>query len=599
MPSFRSLLCAAAAIALAAPFPAIAQDTQDEEDANAASEIVVTSTRVRQGGAQDIKHFRAMADIEGLPRPEGISVEGLMGDYDLTLPAAAQSCRQTFCLVAESMPASFVGRPDDLLFAGIGFASNIDAATWHRAPVNLVAVVDKSGSMSGTPLALVRASLRQIVGQMQDDDQLSIVLYGDTSHVYLQPTPVRRGRDAILTAIDRIESAGSTFMEAGLKVGYETAFASAPAFKGTTRLMLFTDEQPNVGRTDADGFMTMARAASQRGIGLTTIGVGVQFGDALAMKVSSVRGGNLFFIADQADVKSTFEKQLDYMVSELAHDLRITMKPAAGYRLSGIFGVPGETMTETPEGETVITVPSVFLSTNGGGIFVTLAKASDRTDLPAARLAPGAELLGLSLDYRMATGGETRSDRLAIAAPEAAASPQLRQASLLVDEYLALKGAATAFHTKGDPKAAYALLKDFSGRLSTADLTEMNKEKKLVGQMLEKAAFFAGYAGEAPPSLRPLALQGRWTIRRQTGFTDLKRGDQLAFTDDREMETYRKTAGFDDPEETEHYEVNERQLHLTSSRLVFSYRVDGDTMVLRTRDNDGTGQIVLDRVTTN
>jgi len=599
MPSFRSLLCAAAAIALAAPFPATAQDKQDQEDET--SEIVVTSSlRVRQGGAQDIKHFRAMADIEGLPRPEGISVEGLMGDYDLTLPAAAQSCRQAFCLVAESMPASFVGRPDDLLFAGIGFASNIDAATWHRAPVNLVAVVDKSGSMSGTPLALVRASLRQVASQMHDDDQMSIILYGDTSHVHLQPTMVRGGREAILAAIDGIQSAGSTFMEAGLKVGYETAFASAPAFKGTTRLMLFTDEQPNVGRTDADGFMTMARKASQRGIGLTTIGVGVQFGDALAMKVSSVRGGNLFFIADQADVKSTFEKQLDYMVSELAHDLRITMKPAAGYRLSGIFGVPGETMTETPEGETVITVPSVFLSTNGGGIFVTLAKASDRADLPAARLAPGAELLGLSLDYVMANGGAPLSDRLAIAAPESsAASPQLRQAGLLVDEYLALKGAATAFHTKGDPKAAYALLKDFSSRLSTADLTDMGKEQKLVGQMMEKAALFAGYAGEAPPSLRPLALQGRWTIRRQTGFTDLKRGDQLAFTEDREMETYRKTAGFDDPDETEDYEVNERQLHLTSSRLVFSYRVDGDTMVLRTRDNDNIGQIVLDRVTTN
>ena len=73
-------------------------------------------------------------------------------------------------------------------------------------------------------------------------------------------------------------------MEAGLKVGYETAFATAPAFRGNTRLMLFTDEQPNVGRTDADSFIGMAEAASRRGIGLTTIGVGVQFDATLATR---------------------------------------------------------------------------------------------------------------------------------------------------------------------------------------------------------------------------------------------------------------------------------------------------------------------------
>jgi hypothetical protein len=43
-------------------------------------------------------------------------------------------------------------------------------------------------------------------------------------------------------------------------------------FDGTTRVMLFTDEQPNVGRTDATSFAAMAEEASRGGIGLTTIG---------------------------------------------------------------------------------------------------------------------------------------------------------------------------------------------------------------------------------------------------------------------------------------------------------------------------------------
>ena len=52
----------------------------------------------------------------------------------------------------------------------------------------------------------------------------------------------------------------------------------------------------------------MAIAHSREGVGLTTIGVGVQFGAELATKISSVRGGNLYFIRDEADVESAVQR---------------------------------------------------------------------------------------------------------------------------------------------------------------------------------------------------------------------------------------------------------------------------------------------------
>src|ERR1700712_1099818 len=82
--------------------------------------------------------------------------------------------------------------------------------------------------------------------------------------------------------IDQIGIGGSTNMEAGLKVGYQVAAGTAGGFHGTTRLMLFTDERPNVGATDKESFMGMARAGSKRGFGLTTVGVGTQFGAEVA-----------------------------------------------------------------------------------------------------------------------------------------------------------------------------------------------------------------------------------------------------------------------------------------------------------------------------
>jgi Ca-activated chloride channel family protein len=585
-----SALAVLAAPALAQDAPA-APPPPEEEEIHEYDSIIVTGTmRVRQGGAQDVRHFRSVAAAgTTMPRPESLTLEGLMGEHDLTLPGG-RACDQLFCLTTEAMAASLPTRPDDRLFVGLGFTSNVDAATWQREPLNLVAVVDKSGSMSGPPLELVRKSLRQIVGQMREGDQVSIVLYGDVSHLYLAPTGIGRDRDKVLAAIDAIQSAGSTNMEAGLKVGYETAFASRPAFRGSTRLMLFTDEQPNVGRTDAESFIGMAEAASKQGIGLTTIGVGVQFDGALAAKVSSARGGNLYFISNEEEVKGVFEKQLDTMVSEIAHDVRIALTPREGYKLSGVFGVPDGLMASAPDGTVTITVPTAFLSTNGGGIFASLAKASDREHLPAPALDGSAPLMEVSLSYVAAKDGKAGADRLLVSNPDPSPSPQLRLAHMLVDEYFVLRDASLAFHRDGKPKQSFALLSGLKSRIEGSGLAKIDAEKKLVGEMLAQAALFSGYGGEQPKALRPLAVRGTWEVIRASGIEKVRRGDRVSFGEDEELVTTPRGGEVEYGE----YKINERQIFFPEQDLVFNYRANGDRLTLV--HERGAATILLKRI---
>lgn len=585
-------------LALVLPAPAaLAQEApaQEEQEDEGAYDVVVTGMRVRQGGAQDIRHFRKVALESGMPRPESLTVEGLMGEHDLTIATGAK-CAQLFCLSTEAMAAALPTRPDDRLFVGLGFESNVDAATWQRAPLNLVAVVDKSGSMAGAPLALVRNSLRQIAGQMRAGDRMAIVLYGDRSHVWLQPTDIAANRAGVLAAIDGIESAGSTNMEAGLEVAYRTAFAGAPDFKGSTRVMLFTDEQPNVGRTDAASFMGMAQNASRNGIGLTTIGVGLQFGASLATRVSSVRGGNLFFVANEDEVKSVFGAEFDTMVSEIAHDLVLTMVPAAGYSVSGVFGVPDGMMQEGKDGAVAITVPTAFLSTKGGGIFVSLGKESTRTHLPAASLAPDAPLMRVDLSYVSAADGAAGRDSVAVAMPVPAPSTGLRTAHLLVDQYLSMRDATIAFHRNNDSKTAFSLLSGLDQRLAASGLADLSGERELVGGMVKQAAFYAGYAGEMPKAMRHLAVIGDWRIVRAEGFEDLRRGDQVSFSEDEEFTVVRANPrrGEED-EDNESYEINERQIHLPESNLVMAYRTDRDRLYLNGDDAKGRLRLVMAR----
>lgn len=590
---FPTSLSALALMAIATPMPTFAQDSVQQDDEESLGSIIVTGARIRQGGAQDIQHFRSMAlTATSLPRPESLTVEGLLGEHDLTLPAGA-TCAQLFCLNVQSMTASLPTRPDDLLFLGMAFDSNIDAESWKREPLSVMAVVDRSGSMTGPPIANVKAALHEMVDELGPQDRLGIVIYGTNSNVHLASTSAKGNKDAMHRAIDTIAIDGSTSMEAGLTLGYATAFAEAEQNPGKVRVMLFTDEQPNTDSTDAGTFMAMAQEASQRGIGLTTIGVGVQYDGALATKISSVRGGNLFFVSGPEKGGELMRKEFRNMVSEVAHDLVMTLTPHAGYRISGVFGVPDGLMTEGKDGAIAITVPTAFLSSNGGGIYASLGKSEARAHLPAARLADGASLMDVSLSYVSALDGSKHGDRLSIAAPTAAPAANLRLAQTLVDQYLVLDAATRAFHSDGNAKKAFALLDGLNGRLAAVDYADLKDERELVGTMRSKAALYAGYGGEMPKDMQPMRVLGKWRVVALNGVEELSRNDLVEFTDDEQFITYFQRPLRGDDEMYQDFQINEREIYIPEGNLRVNYWVDGDR--LRMKSNDGSVKIVLER----
>ncbi len=584
--------------------PASAQTPPPDKDKDKTSaptevmDVVVTGSRIRQGGAQDINHFRGEAGALRVPMPDTLTPEGLMGDYDLVI-GTDQPCRATFCLAGEAMKADLMLRPDDKVFVGLGFTSDIDAKTWKRQPLNLVAVVDKSGSMSGHPMDMVRKSLKQVVGQLGPDDQISIVLYGDRSHVFLEPTRITAAnRASVLKSIDAISIAGSTNMEEGLRVGYDTAFASAANFKGVTRLMLFTDEQPNVGATDADTFMGMAEDASKRHIGLTTIGVGVQYDAPLATRIGSVRGGNLFFLRDDKDVKSVFSAKLDTMVSEVAWDVKMTLTPHPGYRITGVYGVPGELMGAQGENTVTVTVPTAFFSTTGGGIFVGLARTSDQAYLPETPLAAGSPLMEVGLTYVSALDGKAASDHMTVAAPDGRPSANLKLGQSLVDEFLLLKQGTTQFHASSEREGAYQTFRQLSARLDRNPDPRLKPEREMLRGLTEQTAFLSGHGSEAPRDARFVGLYGAWELTSIQGRASLrsdpmqlKAGDRFELGPDGQLKVTRAGQELGEYE----FKANNEQLAVSEGG-VFHFELDGPTLTLANEDNGM--QLALKRATT-
>lgn len=488
---------------LATPFAAIARDDDDEEPAPAPrykmhTEIDFDGLSVSPGGAEDITFFRDRALAGEVPHPNVFTPEGLFSEHDLPI-AGARTCEKLICPVGRAVPTSLLVQPEVRYLAQLGFDTNLDARTFRRAPLNLVAVIDKSGSMSGQPLEMVKASLLEVVEKLGPTDQLSIVLYGDQVHTWLAPTS-GSNRAAIRGAIAGIHSAGSTNMEAGLGAGFELAQRTAPSFDGTTRVMLFTDERPNVGRTDATSFMGMAEAAARSHVGMTTIGVGVQFGAELATKVASVRGGNLHFFADVPGMKAVFAEKFDTMVTELAHDMQLVVTPAPGLKVAGVYGIPGDAMRWEADGSIRMSVATLFPSADDGAIYFAFAPEDDRP-LPSRPFAHGESVARVAVDYATRSGAREPSTLDMTVAPLATAGAGLTRGVLLVDEVTTLKKATALHHEQNDQEGAYqlvhALASNFRG-LVDPDLAE---ERLLVLALEATLGKLSGHQGEPGPGV--------------------------------------------------------------------------------------------------
>ncbi len=542
------------------------------------------------GGAQDIRFVRSLIESGQIPDSASFTPEGLFSEHDLPIGGSAPE-GWLFDIASQAVPFDSKAQPDVQVLAQLGFVSGIDAATFNPAPLNLVAVVDKSGSMSGQPLELVRKSLTQAVSQMGIGDQLSIVLYGRTTHVHLEPTKVNaNSRAQILDSINRIQSHGSTAMEAGLQLGYEVAKNSMDSFEGKTRLMLFTDERPNVGRTDSHSFMGMATEASESGIGLTTIGVSTHFGAELAEKISSVRGGNLFYFNDEAAMEKTFSKEFDTMVLELAYDMNLRIAASDGMKITGLYGIPGDAVTWEEDGSLNLEVSTIFASRNKGAIYVGFGQTNDSQHTPSTNAVIG----NASITYTQADNNRARNSKQEIRMT----APEQRQEGIvkgtyLVDQYASMKLATLLYESEKYGAAAKVAI-DFAKTKLPREDANLEKEHKLATELAEhlkkdcKNRGIEIASNDSSRNNRKSDIVGEW-IESNTGLLDEKQEilritaehtaelynsseeNPLLFVDDSKIEISKRYLVFNDWGRTFRYRLNKENLELRDGDVITTY----------------------------
>jgi len=232
-----------------------------------------------------------------LPPKAAVRSEEFLNYFDYQLPAPAPE--EDFAVYLEGAPSLFSREPRQLL--GIGIQAR-EIAAEARPAMNLVFVIDKSGSMAGERMQLVKDSLELVIDQLQEDDTLGIVTFDGHGHILQQPLPLRE-RWKLRRAVRTLTTGGSTNAGEGLALGYEM-IEQVYDPERINRVILASDGVANTGETDQQRILAEVQARAEAAVDLTTLGVGMGNHNDVFLEQLADRGdGSCHYLDDFAEAK--------------------------------------------------------------------------------------------------------------------------------------------------------------------------------------------------------------------------------------------------------------------------------------------------------
>ncbi|HLF37603.1 MAG TPA: VWA domain-containing protein [Anaerolineales bacterium] len=209
-----------------------------------------------------------------------------------------------------------------------------------RTPLNLALVLDTSGSMdSPDKMPFLQQSLGVFLGSLQPEDQVALVTYSDEADLLWPSSPVGDGR-WIRGAIESLRPGGSTNLHAGLMLGLAEVDRQFD-IRRNNRVILLTDGIANQGVTDSSEIAREALAFNQRGIYLSTIGLGLDFNDELLATLAQQGRGAYHFVDSAQEMDKIFRQEVEGLVESAANDVRVALRTMPGVRLISITGYEG------------------------------------------------------------------------------------------------------------------------------------------------------------------------------------------------------------------------------------------------------------------
>ena len=208
--------------------------------------------------------------------------------------------------------------------------------------VDLVVVLDRSGSMNGRKIADARQAVRRLAGDLGKQDRLALVAYDNTA-VPLSGLRAMTAahRQDLAAAIDSLQPGGGTNLGSGLRAGLDMLAATSSAGR-QRKVILISDGLANQGITDLRALGRMAASALAKDWVVSTVGLGNDFNEHLLTTLADHGAGNYYYLENPAAFASVFEREYRQAVAAAASGIAVSIPTPDGIRLIDAGGYPIE-----------------------------------------------------------------------------------------------------------------------------------------------------------------------------------------------------------------------------------------------------------------
>ncbi len=231
---------------------------------------------------------------------------------------------------------SVVAQSDEpqLIYALAELVSTSEPDRSQFPPIHVCLVIDRSTSMNGERIDMVKANITQFFKLLKPQDMISVVTFSDRAEVVIPPS---RPSDLVRmeNRISLIHTGGGTEIVKGLETGL-AQLSVAKGLRMVRQLILLTD-----GHTygDEQVCFELAKKAAVNGITINALGLGHEWNDAFLDRLTSLSGGNSQLITGAKDLHNFLEQKLRSLTTVYARHINLEFQSSPAVEMRYAFRI--------------------------------------------------------------------------------------------------------------------------------------------------------------------------------------------------------------------------------------------------------------------
>lgn len=266
--------------------------------------------------------------------------------YDATLPPEIETNSSFHHEFFYSRPSLVKITEQQLLYVLLEAGSREAAGKIPTPPLNVCLVLDRSTSMQGEKIDMVKSGAVHLIRSLRPQDVFSVVTFSDRAEVII-PAAINRDSQKQESRIHLIQPSGATEIFQGLEAGLNEVKRSLDSSR-VNHIILLTD-----GHTygDEQACLNLAEEAARLNIGITGLGIGHEWNDIFLDALASRTGGSSSYISKPKDIERILVEKFNALSSVFSDDVILEFKAQEHVHINYAFRLQpegGQVALESP-----------------------------------------------------------------------------------------------------------------------------------------------------------------------------------------------------------------------------------------------------------